>query len=691
MPALVLFGIRTFVAGDDLRTFCACAMLLRLIQLVACVLLTVTLHGSLQFDTNVQEICKGGDRIQALINKSSILFLCYLSCAYITAVVGLFLEIGILRTGAKGTPVEQERRACLQPLCHIKMIPMSVLRMGCMVMGVMILKVLRQVCWCGGLALNPYAICPQLGVLYGWLGVLIGSHIAEATVVGLTGIYFFWKKTGRAYSPKISQEAKWKCCCRCCCTVTSVLTCCLYGGRDGGAGDFADIAILLSDFFDNKGTLDIVASDVTVGLRTLARVQQQKQSECRLSLRRRVSFVVSMKRSHKGLKLDTAQLLELEEIDESSREESVRQAVKLSIACANEAMDKSVIASGVVERSRVVGFSDEHDGNVQLVSFADEEMGHTATLEEMEKSMIAQNNNAWAEVREEAGERYADDDDKSTSFTSDVLVEDIVVELSNRSKSQEKDSVFDDSVLDFEAIEIVDDLAEVALLNEDDHDQSLPLLPEQNNRRKAVVYNLHRNGGFLDYKPSLRNVLSRKNDDDRLAIAEGARFIRFSAGIYFFRRYQAGRSCEICCALGEKGKTGVQKASSCMNRCRRRANDIAGHDLLPFRIGHGFSVSGILETRFLAAAGLSHTEIKYVQFGEGVARTPYCISVDHAWKSVVIVVRGTEGFDDVVADLRMVPAPMDEWGSKCGFDGTSSFVHSGMLACAEWINNDLKW
>ena len=60
-------------------------------------------------------------------------------------------------------------------------------------MGVMVLKVLRQVCWCGGIALNPYAICPRLDKIHGWLGILIGSHIAEATVVGLTGIYFFCK------------------------------------------------------------------------------------------------------------------------------------------------------------------------------------------------------------------------------------------------------------------------------------------------------------------------------------------------------------------------------------------------------------------------------------------------------------------------------------------------------------------
>lgn len=47
------------------------------------------------------------------------------------------------------------------------------------------------------------------------------------------------------------------------------------------------------------------------------------------------------------------------------------------------------------------------------------------------------------------------------------------------------------------------------------------------------------------------------------------------------------------------------------------------------------------------------------------------------------------GLDDVVADLRMVPASMEDVAARCGFDGQGSFAHAGMLACAEWIYEDL--
>lgn len=168
--------------------------------------------------------------------------------------------------------------------------------------------------------------------------------------------------------------------------------------------------------------------------------------------------------------------------------------------------------------------------------------------------------------------------------------------------------------------------------------------------------------------------------------------MRFAMGVYLFRRYNAqGRSCEVCCAVGEMGKSCIEKGIACLDQCRDKSNEIAGHDFLDERVGDGYLIGDIMEARFLAAAGLlgESTEIKYVQFGEGVARTPYSIAVDHAWKAVVVSIRGTEGLDDVVADLRMIPASLAECGEKCGFDGQDYFVHAGMLACVEWIYIDL--
>lgn len=686
MPALVLFGTRTFVGGDDLRAGTFFAILLRVFQIVLLIPYTVFTADVYDGEQDLKDLCGGDLHILRWVRSSYAIFITFLCTAYITTFGGLMIEIGIWRTSAKGTPVEPEKRARLQPLCRVKLIPMSILRIINMVLGIILTKIQNQVCWCGGTVTDPLVNCPQLESYNIWFAILIGTYFLEVAVVGLLVLYFLYQKTRKAHTDKISSQAKWHCCCRCCCTMTSLLTCCLYGGRDGGAGDFADIALILADFFDNGGALDVVPSDIVVGLKILARVQRQKQAECRQELRRRVSFVVSMKKSLKaGLALDTAQLLELQQEAAYSTSEERAQY----IAALNQSMKQpmAIKAEDGMEKSPVVTFAEENNAELdadniekspRVVTFADEEMGHSFAREVSPTS---------------GNSLMVGKGDIHGSVSNEGLVEEIVAKL-DETKPEARRTTLDHSIIDFEAVQIVDDLAQVALADDrDENEESAPLFPEQNNRRQAVVYNLHRTpgGGFLDYKPSFRNVLSRKNDEDKLAIAEGARFIRFSNGIYYFRRYAAqGRSCEVCCALGEKGKTGIQKASSCVNRCRRKANEMAGHDILAYRIGHGYGVGDMLERRFLAAAELDHAEIKYVQFGEGVARTPYCIAVDHAWKSVVIVVRGTEGLDDVVADLRMVPTSMEDCGKKCDFDGQGSFVHAGMLACSEWIYDDIK-
>ena len=80
----------------------------------------------------------------------------------------------------------------------------------------------------------------------------IFTHFMEISVVFLYVMFFFTKSTPRMPSC-MSKEARWQFFCKCCCSVTTLLTCCLHGGRDNKAGDFADIGMILADFFDGGG------------------------------------------------------------------------------------------------------------------------------------------------------------------------------------------------------------------------------------------------------------------------------------------------------------------------------------------------------------------------------------------------------------------------------------------------------
>jgi hypothetical protein len=163
----------------------------------------------------------------------------------------------------------------------------------------------------------------------------------------------------------------------------------------------------------------------------------------------------------------------------------------------------------------------------------------------------------------------------------------------------------------------------------------------------------------VDDRPTLGVLLlSRKVASDKKVVAEGARFMRYAQGVYFFQPFSYP---------GER----------MIKACHTMMDD---------------TLDRLTEHRLLRACDLfpDTTEVVYAQFLQGLAKTPYGIFIDHAWKSVVVAIRGTQSLDDVVADLTITPTSMEEWGTRCGFDGLDCFVHTGIFKCAEWIYNDLE-
>lgn len=104
------------------------------------------------------------------------------------------------------------------------------------------------------------------------------------------------------------------------------------------------------------------------------------------------------------------------------------------------------------------------------------------------------------------------------------------------------------------------------------------------------------------------------------------------------------------------------------------------------------SVESTIEGRVFAhVAGLEHHHVIYASFtaylGESV---PYTICVDHERQSVVIAIRGTMSFADLVLDLMLTPVELDAAGRQWGFDGNNQHAHSGMLQIANRIRFDIE-
>lgn len=79
------------------------------------------------------------------------------------------------------------------------------------------------------------------------------------------------------------HEEMWADRCAKACRCLSVASCFLFGGHEllSGGAEFGDVARALADYLETRGVLDVVPSDVVVGLLVLQRLQRQRIREAR--------------------------------------------------------------------------------------------------------------------------------------------------------------------------------------------------------------------------------------------------------------------------------------------------------------------------------------------------------------------------------------------------------------------------
>lgn len=145
--------------------------------------------------------------------------------------------------------------------------------------------------------------------------------------------------------------------------------------------------------------------------------------------------------------------------------------------------------------------------------------------------------------------------------------------------------------------------------------------------------------------------------------------MRLAMAIYTWVMYAFNRPCTGCCTI------------SCVSIGRDCAGDRPEQDY--YGDGH---FCRLHSSAFLREAGITdESEIVYAYFHSGVVETPHAVVLDHVWKSVVIVIRGTLSLEDILTDLTIQPTSLEDVGKAYGFDGSNIYVHGGMLAACEWI------
>lgn len=207
--------------------------------------------------------------------------------------------------------------------------------------------------------------------------------------------------------------------------------------------------------------------------------------------------------------------------------------------------------------------------------------------------------------------------------------------------------------------------------------------------RRHSFYLMHHEGSEPFYESTSRKVLNMNKTLDRRVLQEGTRFSRYQLAIYTWLLYVYGNPVSGLARLLCKGGCGC---------CCSRRSPSPGDDEemlmgdLPEGLVVGDNWCQVHKTALMLQAGIDDDtcELVYAQLHSSFADIPYCIIVDHAWKSVVLAIRGTFSLEDCVTDVLIEPISLEELGEEHGFDGTDQYCHGGVMACSRIVYRDLQ-
>ena len=229
----------------------------------------------------------------------------------------------------------------------------------------------------------------------------------------------------------------------------------------------------------------------------------------------------------------------------------------------------------------------------------------------------------------------------------------------------------------------------------DDESLLLPLggFNTQHDTRKSVYYCFNDDG---TYERETRKILSRDSLNDMNLLNEGARYAKYALAIYTWVLYLYVHPVTGIPRLATKG------CLACLRRKKKEqpSSSSSGDDgLFPDLVSEMLDENGRFDgdnmceshkTALLLTAGLEEADLVYVQLKSGFHHNPYCILLDHEWKSVVVSIRGTFSLEDCVMDVLIEPEPLEQIGQDFGFDAENQYCHGGVLLWVRNIYRDLQ-
>ncbi|CAI8058323.1 Diacylglycerol lipase-alpha [Geodia barretti] len=173
---------------------------------------------------------------------------------------------------------------------------------------------------------------------------------------------------------------------------------------------------------------------------------------------------------------------------------------------------------------------------------------------------------------------------------------------------------------------------------------------------------------------------------DYIVLDDLMHFCHYALGVYgwplyLYENLDCGTGCcglTACCRLTAKTCGGCY----CRRLSKRRANGDVMADNLCFC---GFASVQLMSPD----QSLRKDDIKHLTFENEYFECPYLLCVDHAMKAVVVCVRGTLSFKDVLTDITVSVKKLTKEDVGDKFNVPGAYVHRGMYRTAKGIRDQL--
>ena len=158
-------------------------------------------------------------------------------------------------------------------------------------------------------------------------------------------------------------------------------------------------------------------------------------------------------------------------------------------------------------------------------------------------------------------------------------------------------------------------------------------------------------------------LLNFHNSQERQLFKDAIHFMKYAVGLYSWMFYVYMNPLCGCCKL-------------CYSlKC-------CGRDSRPHVIDDNVCLCHLAALR--QVTGLNEIDVIYCSFENDIYQAPFLVCLDHTCQSVVIAIRGTMSFTDIVTDLTATTRPIE-------LPNFPDFlVHKGMLKTATWILEKLN-